>query len=74
MVAGDTRVADPVDPMYHEMASMVCSHCVYKSVWLPVIGERLILVKEPASQSTQYIQKYLIINFSFLHFMWHHTS
>ena len=26
MAAGDTRAADPVDTVHHEMASAVCSH------------------------------------------------
>ena len=34
---------------------MVYSHHVYKSVWSPVIGEQLILEKEPAGQSTRWI-------------------
>ena len=42
----------PVDTVYHEMDSIVCSHHVYKSVWLSVIGEQLVLEKEPAGQST----------------------
>ena len=29
--------------MYNEMDSMVHSHHAYKSVWLPIIGEQLIL-------------------------------
>ena len=28
---------------------MVRSHHVYKKVWLPVIGEQLVLEKEPAN-------------------------
>ena len=32
MEAGDTRAADPVDTVHHEMNSVVCSHCFYKSV------------------------------------------
>ena len=52
MVAGDTRVADPVDTVHHEMVSMVCSHRFYKTVYSPVI-EQLVLEKEPAGQSTQ---------------------
>ena len=32
MEAGDTRAADPVDIVHHEMDSTVCSHCFYKSV------------------------------------------
>ena len=49
MAAVDTCVAHPLDTVHHEMDSMVHSHHVYKSVWLPVIGERLVLEKEPAS-------------------------
>ena len=45
-------VTDPVDTIHHEMDSVVCSHCVYKPVWSPVIGEQLGLEKEPVSQST----------------------
>ena len=48
MVADDARVADPLNTVHHEMYSMVCSHNVSKSVWLPVIGEQLALKKEPA--------------------------
>ena len=54
MAAKDTRVADPIDVVYHEMDSTVCSHRVYISVWSPVIGEQLVLEKEPAGQSTQW--------------------
>ena len=43
MAAGDTHVADPLDTVYHEIDSMVHSHHVYKSVWLPIIGEQVIL-------------------------------
>ena len=43
MATGDTHVADPLDTMYHEMDSIVHSHHVYKPVWLPKIGEQLIL-------------------------------
>ena len=43
MAAGNTHVADPVDTVHHEMDSTICSHCVYKTVWSPVIGEHLIL-------------------------------
>ena len=32
MAAGDTRAADPVDTVHHEMDSLVHSHHVYKSV------------------------------------------
>ena len=52
MTAGNICVADPVDIVHHEMDSAVCSHFVYKSVWSPVIGEQLVLEKEPAGQST----------------------
>ena len=51
MEAGDACVADSLDTVHHEMHSMVCSHHVYKSIWLPII-EQLILEKEPAGQST----------------------
>ena len=32
MEAGDTRVADLVDTVHHEIASAFCNHRVYKSV------------------------------------------
>ena len=53
MAAGDTHVADLVDIVHHEIDSAVHSHHVYKSMWSPVIGEQLILEKEPAGQSTR---------------------
>ena len=53
MAAGDTSVADPVDTMHLEMGSAVRSQRVYKSVQSPVIGEQLVLEKEPVGQSTQ---------------------
>ena len=53
MAADDACVADLVDTVHHEMDSVVCGHHVYKSVWSPVIGEQLVLEKEPVSQSTQ---------------------
>ena len=53
MAAGDSYVADPLDTVHHEMDSLAHSHYVYKSVWLPVIVEQLVLEKEPAGQSTQ---------------------
>ena len=43
MTAGNTHVADPLDTVYYEMDNMVHSHHAYKSVWLPIIGEQLIL-------------------------------
>ena len=46
MAAGDTRAADLVDIVRHEMDSAVCSHHFYK------IGKQLILEKKPAGQST----------------------
>ena len=52
MAAGNTREADPVDTVQHEMDSTVRSHHFYKSVQSPVIGEQLVLEKEPAGQST----------------------
>ena len=52
MAAGNTRAADPVDTVHHEMDSTVRSHCFYKYVQLPVIGKQLILEKELAGQST----------------------
>ena len=53
MEAGDTRVVDPVDTVHHKMdCSTVRSHRVYKSVYSPVIGKQLLVVKEPAGQST----------------------
>ena len=53
MAAGNVRVADLLDTVHHDMDRVVCSHHVSKSVWSPEIGERLILEKEPAGQSTQ---------------------
>ena len=47
MAAGDTRAADPVDIVCHEMDSAVRSHHSYK------IGEQLVLEKKPAGQSTR---------------------
>ena len=32
MAAGNTRAADPVDTVHHEMDSVVCSDCFYKCV------------------------------------------
>ena len=52
MEAGDTRAADLVDTVHHEMDSTVRGHHFYKSVQLPVIAEQLILEKEPAGQTT----------------------
>ena len=49
MAAGDIHVADLLDT---EMDSVIRSHCIYKSMWLPLMGEQLVLEKEPASQST----------------------
>ena len=43
MAAGDASIAGPLDTVYHEMDRVVHSHYVYKSVWLPVIGEQLVL-------------------------------
>ena len=51
MAAGNTCVADPIDAVHHEMDSVVCSHCVYKSMW-SAVKEQLVLDKEPASKST----------------------
>ena len=52
MAAGDTCAEDLVDTVHHEMDSGVHSHYFYKSVYSPVIGEQLVLEKEPAHQST----------------------
>ena len=41
-----------IDTVHHEMDSVTHIHHVYKSMWLPVIGEQLILEKEPAGHST----------------------
>ena len=49
MDTSDTHVADLLDTVHHEMDSVVRGHHVYKSVWLPVTGEQLILEKEPAN-------------------------
>ena len=51
MAAGDTRAADPVGTVHHEIDSTVRSHRFYKSVKSPVLGKQLVLEKEPASQS-----------------------
>ena len=62
MAAGDTRAADPVDTVHHEMDSLVCSHRFYKSVQLPVL-EQLILEKEPARPiHTMNLQYVAVIN------------
>ena len=54
MAAGDAHVLDPLDPVHHEMNSMlVHSHYVYTAIRSPVIGEQLVLEKEPDGQSTQ---------------------
>ena len=54
MAAGDAHVIDPVDPVHHEMNSMlVYSNYVHKAVRLPVIGKQLVVEKEPDGQSTQ---------------------
>ena len=45
MAAGDAQVSDLLDNLHHEMYSLIHNHCVYKSVWLPVIEEQLILEK-----------------------------
>ena len=52
MAASDACVADPLDTVHYEMDSVTHIHHVYKSMWLPVIGEQLILEKEPAEHST----------------------
>ena len=52
MAAGNTCVAHLVVTVHHEIDSAVHSHCVHKPVWLSVIGEQLILEKEPTGQST----------------------
>ena len=52
MATGDTRAADPVDTVHHKMDSVVHSYHFYKSMQLPVIGEQLVLEKEPAGQFT----------------------
>ena len=49
MAAGDVHKVDPPDTVHCEMDSVVHDHHVYKLVWLPVIGEQLILEKEPAN-------------------------
>ena len=81
MAAGDTHVADPLDTVYHEMDSMVHGHHVYKSVWSPVVGEQLVLEKEPANPHDEFavavikdsqivghiLKKYLQIMWYFLH-------
>ena len=51
MAAGDVYKVDPPDTVHHIMDSVVHDHHIYKSVWSrsPVIGEQLILEKEPAN-------------------------
>ena len=44
MAAGDVQVANLLHNLHHEMYSLIRNHCVYKSVWLPVM-EQLILGK-----------------------------
>ena len=53
MAADDTRAADPIDTVHHEMDSTVRSHGFYKFVLSPVIGEQLIQEMGPAVQSIQ---------------------
>ena len=55
MEVRDTHVADLLDTVHHETDSVFRSHHVYKFVWWPVTGEQLVLEKEPANQSTQWI-------------------
>ena len=55
IVVGDTCVPDPLDTVHNKMDSVVCSHQVHKYVWSPVLGEQLVLKKEPAGQSTWWI-------------------
>ena len=50
MKAGDTRVADLVDTVHHEIASTFCNHRVYK----PVVASN-VFIGEPVGQSTRYI-------------------
>ena len=49
MEAGEAHVADPLDTAHHKIDSVVHGHHAYKSVWSLVIGEQLILEKEPAN-------------------------
>ena len=51
MAADNTHVADLLDTVHHKMDGMVHSQHV-NLCGLPVIGEQLILEKEPAGQST----------------------
>ena len=55
MTVCDASVTDALATrtVHHEMDSVFHSHNVYKSVWSPVMGEKLVLEKEPACQSTQ---------------------
>ena len=46
MAADDACVADPLDTVHHEMDNVIHNYLV------PVIGEQIILEKEPAGQST----------------------
>ena len=54
MATGDACVSDLLDTVHHEMDNVVRGHHVYKSVWLPVIGEQLILEKEPANPHNEF--------------------
>ena len=47
MAVRDTRVADPLGAVHHECIEYF-SHHVYKYVWSPVMGQQLILEKDPA--------------------------
>ena len=49
MAADDACVADPLDTVHHEIDSVIHNYHV------PVIGEQIILEKEPAGQSTWWI-------------------
>ena len=54
MTAGNICVAYSLDTVHQEMDSwLICSHGIYNSVWLPVIGEQLIMEKKPAGISTR---------------------
>ena len=55
MAAGDTHIADLVDTVHHKIDSKVHSHHVYKSVWSPVIRQRITRPREGACQPVHMI-------------------
>ena len=51
--ASNAHVADQLDTVHHEMDSMVRGHHVYKSVWSPVVGQKIVLEKEIANSQDE---------------------